>query len=70
MRRIASAALLHSFDSVDAQRQFVNRRDGCLAVAELIRAAIASGAAASCVKIDIKNAYTIERKVFLQEAEK
>lgn len=69
LRRIASAALLKAFCPRNAQRQFVNRRDGCLTVAELVRASIKCGAARSIVQIDMRNAFnTIERDVFLEQA--
>lgn len=52
-------------------RQFVNKRDGCLAVAEFTRNAIACGASPFVIHIDVKNAFnTLERDVFLSEAAK
>lgn len=52
----SSSALLHSFERSDIKRQFVNRSDGGLAVAEFTRASITCGASPSILQVDVKNA--------------
>jgi hypothetical protein len=59
LRRVAAAALLRASlaDLPSMPRQFVLRRDGCLAVASTIRAALDADPANCVVAVDMRNAF-------------